>query len=59
MTLFVSGKKDIWLPRSGHTVDIYVNEFKTPVVMTLDSTGRGYFNTRDKQGRKGNSKIDI
>jgi len=46
------GKKDIWLPRSGHVVSIKVNGQETPVSMTLDSEGRGYFSKNAKNGRK-------
>jgi len=45
------GKKDIWLPRSGHVVSLQVNGRDTPVSMTLDSQGRGYFSKNDN-GRK-------
>jgi len=37
------GKKDIWLPRAGHKVDIVVNGRNSGLKMTLDKNGRGYF----------------
>ena len=40
------GKKDIWLPRSGHVVKIKVNSEEVPVGMVLDSEGRAYFPTQ-------------
>ena len=44
------GKMDIWLPRRGHVVKLKVNSEDVPVVMILDSAGRGYFssNSTDK-----------
>jgi len=44
------GKKDIWLPRSGHIVSIQVNGKAVPVSMTLDSSGRGYFSVKENGG---------
>jgi len=41
------GKKDIWLPRSGHIVNIKVRGEDVPVGMVLDSEGRAYFPTQD------------
>ena len=40
------------MPRSGHVVSIKVNGQETPVSMTLDSEGRGYFSKNAKNGRK-------
>ena len=46
------GKKDIWLPRRGHVVKLRVNSEDVPVVMILDSVGRGYFSSNSSgQGR--------
>lgn len=39
------GKKDIWLPRSGHIVSLKVNGEVVPVSMTLNNVGQGYFST--------------
>jgi len=39
------GKKDIWLPRAGHTVKLKVNGAVVPVSMILDGAGQGYFST--------------
>jgi len=39
------GKKDIWLPRSGHIVSLKVNGEVVPVSMTLNSEGQAYFST--------------
>ena len=39
------GKKDVWLPRSGHQVKMKVNSVDVPVEMILDSVGRAYFPT--------------
>jgi len=45
------GKKDIWLPRSGHQVEVRVNSEAAPgLAMVLDSTGTGYFPTREQPG---------
>lgn len=44
------GKKDIWLPRSGHVVSLEVNSLAVPVSMVLDSAGRGYFPPRAGPG---------
>jgi len=41
------GKKDIWLPRSGHIVKMKVNSEDVPVGMVLDSEGRAYFPRQD------------
>jgi len=41
------GKKDIWLPRAGHTVSIKVNGAVVPVSMILDGAGQGYFSTEE------------
>jgi len=41
------GKKDIWLPRSGHRVTMKVNSLDVPVEMILDSEGRAYFSTNN------------
>ena len=38
-------KKDIWLPRSGHRVNLKVNSRAVAVEMILDSEGRAYFPT--------------
>jgi len=46
------GKKDIWLPRSGHVVSLEVNSLAVPVSMVLDSAGRGYFPPRAGPGAK-------
>jgi len=46
------GKKDIWLPRSGHIVKLEVNNVEVPVTMVLDSEGQGYFPTQEKDKRK-------
>lgn len=40
------GKKDIWLPRLGHIVNIKVNSEDVPVGMILDKEGRAYFPTQ-------------
>jgi len=40
------GKKDIWLPRSGHVVSMRVNGEMVPLSMTLNSVGHAYFDTR-------------
>merc|ERR1719412_2593174 len=40
------GKKDIWLPRSGHIVKMKVNSQDVPVGLVLDSQGRAYFPTQ-------------
>ena len=45
------GKKDIWLPRSGHVVSLEVNSLAVPVSMVLDSAGRGYFPPRAGPGQ--------
>ena len=45
------GKKDIWLPRSGHVVSLEVNSLAVPVSMVLDSEGRGYFPPRAGPGQ--------
>ena len=45
------GKKDIWLPRSGHVVSLEVNSLAVPVSMVLDSEGRGYFPPRASPGK--------
>jgi len=37
------GKADIWLPRSGNTVNIKLNGRPLDLSMTLDSEGRAYF----------------
>eukprot|EP00092_Neocalanus_flemingeri_P018333 GFUD01019842.1.p1 GENE.GFUD01019842.1~~GFUD01019842.1.p1 ORF type:complete len:341 (+),score=59.74 GFUD01019842.1:77-1099(+) len=37
------GKKDIWLPRSGHVVSLEVNEKYVPVGMVLDDEGQAFF----------------
>eukprot|EP00092_Neocalanus_flemingeri_P012732 GFUD01013719.1.p1 GENE.GFUD01013719.1~~GFUD01013719.1.p1 ORF type:complete len:341 (-),score=57.40 GFUD01013719.1:3-1025(-) len=37
------GKKDIWLPRSGHVVSLEVNEKFVPVGMVLDDEGQAFF----------------
>ena len=47
------GKKDIWLPRSGHVVSLQVNSRDVPVSMVLDSAGRGYFSTRAREEGSG------
>lgn len=44
------GKKDIWLPRSGHTVSLTVNGDVVGVGMVLDSTGTAYFPTQEQPG---------
>jgi len=44
------GKKDIWLPRAGHTVSLEVNKKAVPVGMVLDSTGQAYFPTLKTDG---------
>lgn len=41
------GKKDIWLPRSGHTVSIKINGLMVPLSMTLNNEGHGYFSTSE------------
>merc|ERR1712110_761243 len=46
------GKKDIWLPRSGHIVNIKVRGEDVPVGMVLDSEGRAYFPTQDNHSGK-------
>eukprot|EP00092_Neocalanus_flemingeri_P006709 GFUD01007247.1.p1 GENE.GFUD01007247.1~~GFUD01007247.1.p1 ORF type:complete len:341 (+),score=59.15 GFUD01007247.1:196-1218(+) len=37
------GKKDIWLPRSGHVVSLEVNEKYIPIGMVLDDEGQAFF----------------
>ena len=49
---YLPGKKDIWLPRSGHVVSLEVNSLAVPVSMVLDSAGRGYFPPRAGAGAK-------
>ena len=49
---YLPGKKDIWLPRSGHVVSLEVNSLAVPVSMVLDSAGRGYFPPRAGPGAK-------
>ena len=49
--LSTPGKKDIWLPRSGHEVSLEVNSLAVPVSMVLDSEGRGYFPPRASPGQ--------
>merc|ERR1712107_951777 len=45
------GKKDIWLPRSGHQVKVTVNNVPAPsLAMVLDSTGTAYFPTQEQPG---------
>jgi len=44
------GKKDIWLPRSGHVVSLEVNKKDVPVGMVLDSAGQAYFPTLKSDG---------
>merc|ERR1711963_904232 len=45
------GKKDIWLPRSGHQVKVTVNNVPAPSrAMVLDSTGTAYFPTQEQPG---------
>eukprot|EP00092_Neocalanus_flemingeri_P061922 GFUD01074610.1.p1 GENE.GFUD01074610.1~~GFUD01074610.1.p1 ORF type:complete len:346 (+),score=61.46 GFUD01074610.1:342-1379(+) len=44
------GKKDIWLPRSGHVVSLEVNEKDVPVGMVLDNEGQAYFPTLKSDG---------
>ena len=44
------GKKDIWLPRSGHIVSLKVNGEVVPVSMTLNSEGQAYFSTLEVIG---------
>jgi len=39
------GKKDIWLPRSGHIVSLKINGEVALISMTLNSAGQGYFST--------------
>merc|ERR1711936_567746 len=46
------GKKDIWLPRLGHIVNITVNSQEVPVVMVLDKEGRAYFPTQASPGKR-------
>lgn len=46
------GKKDIWLPRLGHIVNMTVNSEEVPVVMVLDKEGRAYFPTQASQGER-------
>eukprot|EP00088_Acartia_fossae_P009277 TRINITY_DN14484_c1_g1_i5.p1 TRINITY_DN14484_c1_g1~~TRINITY_DN14484_c1_g1_i5.p1 ORF type:complete len:344 (-),score=43.26 TRINITY_DN14484_c1_g1_i5:179-1210(-) len=46
------GKKDIWLPRSGHIVSLKVNGEVVPVSMTLNSEGQGYFSTLETRQNK-------
>ena len=47
------GKKDIWLPRSGHIVKMKVNSKDVPVGLVLDSQGRAYFPTQhDDVGKR-------
>ncbi|XP_023343271.1 uncharacterized protein LOC111712783 [Eurytemora carolleeae] len=41
------GKKDVWLPRSGHTVSLKLNGEMVPLSMTLDSKGHAYFSTTE------------
>jgi phosphatidate phosphatase PAH1 len=45
------GKKDIWLPRSGHQVTVTVNSLPAATLaMVLDSTGTAYFPTQEQPG---------
>lgn len=44
------GKKDIWLPRSGHQVTMEVNNLPVGLSMVLDSEGQGYFHTLGQTG---------
>ena len=47
------GKKDIWLPRLGHIVNMTVNGEHVPVGMVLDKEGRAYFPTQaDNIGKR-------
>jgi len=46
------GKKDIWLPRSGHIVSLKVNGEVVPVSMTLNTAGQGYFSTLETRQNK-------
>lgn len=53
------GKKDIWLPRSGHVVSLQVNSRDVPVSMVLDSAGRGYFSTRAREEGSGQYRCSL
>merc|ERR1719481_2541917 len=46
------GKKDIWLPRLGHSVSLTVNNQRAPFSMVLDAEGRGYFPTKKSTTRQ-------
>jgi len=45
------GKKDIWLPRSGHVVKMKLNGEPIDMSMVLDSVGHAYFSTKQTARR--------